>query len=118
MKSLASTVSRYIAEVPAARRPVIKKLRTLCKQNLIGYQECIDYGMPCYKRDGVVEVSFASQKNYIALYVQKGAVVEAFRDQLPAASIGKSCIRFANPDKIDFHILKQLLIKTTKSTSG
>jgi uncharacterized protein YdhG (YjbR/CyaY superfamily) len=92
-------VQTYIAEVPAERREAITKLRILCRHHLIGYEECIDYGMPCYKRDGVLDVSFASQKQYIALYIQKIATVEAFRDLLPTASIGKSCIRFANPNK-------------------
>jgi hypothetical protein len=38
-----------------------------------------------------------------------------FRDKLFASSIGKSCIRFTNPDKIDFEVLKQLLRRTAKS---
>jgi uncharacterized protein YdhG (YjbR/CyaY superfamily) len=115
MKSQAADVQTYIAEVPAERREAITKLRILCRHHLIGYEECIDYGMPCYKRDGVLDVSFASQKQYIALYIQKIATVEAFRDLLPTASIGKSCIRFANPNKIDFAVLKQLLRRTAKS---
>jgi len=115
MKSQATDVQTYIAEVPGERQAAIKKLRTLCKQNLVGYEECIEYGMPGYKRNGVLEVSFASQKQYIALYVQKNAVVEDFRGKLSAASIGKSCIRFTSPDKIDFEVLKRLLRKTAKS---
>jgi hypothetical protein len=38
-----------------------------------------------------------------------------FRDKLFASRIGKSCIRFTNPDKIDFEVLKQLLRRTAKS---
>ena len=115
MKSQAADVKTYIAEVPAERRAAIKKLRTLCKQNLVGYEECIEYGMPGYRRNGVLEVSFASQKQYIALYLQKTAVVEDFRDKLSAASIGKSCIRFTSPDKMDFEALGKLLRRTAES---
>ena len=115
MKSQAADVSSYIAEVPADRRAAIEKLRDLCKQKLAGYEECIDYGMLCYRRDGVVEISFASQKHYIALYVLKGAVVEEFRERLSAASIGKSCIRFTKPEHIDFGVITQLLVRTAKS---
>jgi len=115
VKSEASDVPTYIAEVPAKRRAAIKKLRLLCKQNLTGYAECIEYGMPCYKRNSVMEVSFASQKKYIAVYVHKTKVVEDFRDKLSAASIGKCCIRYTNPDKIDFEVLERLLRRTAKS---
>ena len=118
MQSKAADVKTYIAEVQAKRQAAIKKLRSLCRQNLIGYEECIAYGMPCYKRNGVAEVGFASQKQYIALYVMKAAVVEHFRGKLGASSIGKGCIRFTNPDKIDFEMLRELLRMNVKSKSA
>jgi len=47
----------------------------------------MDYGIPVYKRDGVMEVSFASQKQYIALYVLKQDVVERHRSKLSTCEI-------------------------------
>ena len=76
------------------------------------------YGLPGYKRNGIVEVAFAIQKQYIALYVMKKEVVDEFRGALSGASIGKGCIRFTKPDKIDFDVLKRLLRKTAKSKSA
>jgi uncharacterized protein YdhG (YjbR/CyaY superfamily) len=116
--SKAPDVQTYIAEVPAERRAAIQKLRSLCKQNLAGYEECIEYGMPCYKRNGVPEVGFASQKQYIALYVLKKDVVDEFRSALSASDIGKGCIRFRRPDKIDFEVLTRLLRRTADSKSA
>jgi uncharacterized protein YdhG (YjbR/CyaY superfamily) len=115
MISHAPDVQTYIAEVPAERRPVIEKLRSLCRNTLKGYEECIEYGMPCYKKDGVLEVSFANQKHYIALYVLKKDVVDEFRSSLPNTSIGKGCIRFNKPDAIDLDIVRQLLCRSVES---
>jgi uncharacterized protein YdhG (YjbR/CyaY superfamily) len=67
--------------------------------------------MPGYKRNGSLELSFASQKQYIALYV-KPTVVDEFRGALRAASIGKSCIRFSKPEQIDFAVIAELLRRT------
>ena len=117
MTSKATNVESYIAEAPAGRRAAIEKLRGLCRQNLAGYEECIEYGMPGYKRNGMLEVSFASQKQYISLYVMKKDVVDEFRSELPTASIGKGCIRFTKPDKIDFDVLNRLLRRTAESKS-
>ena len=114
----AANVSTYIADVPAAQQAAIKKLRDLCKQRLKGYEECIEYGIPGYKRKGVLEVSFASRKQYIALYVLKKDVVDEFRERLSASSIGKGCIRFGNPDRIDFKVVEQLLRRNAESNSG
>ena len=43
---------------------------------LTGYQEGMDYGLPCYKKGGVIEVGFASQKKYVALYILKEGVTQ------------------------------------------
>ena len=111
MISKATDVASYIEEAPAERRSALKKLRTLCKKNLPGYEEVIEFGMPGYKRNGSLEFSFASQKQYIALYA-KPALANEFRGELSAASIGKSCIRFRNPEEIDFEVIAKLLRRT------
>ena len=118
MTSKAASVASYLKEVPAERRPALQKLRRLCRQTLTGYRECMDYGLPGYKRAGSIEVSFASQKQYIALYVLKKDVVDEFRAALSAASIGKGCIRFSNPDQIDYEVLQRLLQRVAESTSA
>jgi uncharacterized protein YdhG (YjbR/CyaY superfamily) len=111
MTSKAADVASYIKELPADRRAAMEKLRGLCRQNLKGYEECMEYGMPGYKRNGALELSFASQKQYIALYM-KPDVVNEFRSALEAASIGKSCVRFSNPEKIDFATIAKMLQRT------
>lgn len=115
MISRARDVGAYIAEVPLERRAIIKKLRSLCRKNLKRYKECIEYGMPCYKKDGVLEMSFASQKQYITLYVLKKDVLDEFRPALSGASIGKGCVRFKNPEAFDFTVIEQLLLRNAKS---
>jgi uncharacterized protein YdhG (YjbR/CyaY superfamily) len=118
MTSKAPDVQTYIEQLPADRQPPIERLRSLCRENLAGYEECMEYGMPCYKRDGVIEVGFASQKQYISVYVLKKEVVDEFRGALSGASIGKGCIRFTKPDKIPFDVLSRLLRKNVRSKAS
>lgn len=47
------------------------------------------YGMPGYRRDSVIEVGFASQKQYISLYMLKQSVLDAHRAELAGLSVGK-----------------------------
>jgi uncharacterized protein YdhG (YjbR/CyaY superfamily) len=115
MQSKATSVAAYLDEVPAARRDQLTKLRDLCVKSLVGYEECMAYGMPCYKNNGTVEVAFASQKNYIAIYVAKQGVVDAFRGALAGAKIGKGCIRYSNAEKLDFEIINKVLRATRAS---
>ena len=91
------------------------KLRNLCVKVLRGYEESMEYGMPCYKRNGNIEVAYASQKNYISIYGLKKGVIDAHRALLVSANVGKGCIRYSKPEKLDFASLEKLLVATRES---
>lgn len=112
MQSTATTVDEYLETVPPERREALDRLRQLCRENLPGYEESMQYGMPSYSKDGTVEISFNSQKNYISFYVVKQDVMDRYRDQLQ--DCGKSCIRYRKPDQIDFEVVEKLLEGTAE----
>src|SRR5689334_10128914 len=107
MQSNAPDVATYLHHIPEHRVACLTALRQLCLDILVGYEEGMDYGMPCYKKNATIEVAFASQKNYIALYILKKAVLDAQRSKLQGLSVGKGCIRYSKPEKIDFIIVSQ-----------
>ncbi len=110
MKCDATTVEEYLADVPEERRPALEILRALCLDELAGYEEGMQYGMPSYSRDGsTIEVAFASQRNYISLYVLRESVIKANAHLLDGLSVGKGCIRFKRPDQIDPTVVRPLL---------
>ncbi len=116
MQSDANSVDQYLKEVPEARKEALTRLRDVCCETLTGYEESMAYGMPSYgKPDGEVEVAFASQKNYISLYILKQDGLDEFRDGLSGLCLGKGCIRYTKPEKIDFDIVQQLLAVTRDS---
>jgi uncharacterized protein YdhG (YjbR/CyaY superfamily) len=119
MQSTAKNVTGYLEEIPAERKPALAELRDLCRTTLTGFEESMTYGMPSYSRDGQVEVGFASQKNFIALYILKNDVVDAHRDLLKGkgVSLGKGCIRYSRPERIDFQIVERIL-KAAQESSG
>jgi len=118
MQSSAKTVPAYLKEVPPGRKAALKQLRALCRATLTGFKESMEYGGPCYSRDGVVEVGFASQKNFIGLYILRTDVMLAHRYMLniPGVTLGKGAIRYSKPEKIDFKVVEKLLKATVEST--
>lgn len=44
----------------------------------------MQYGGPCYSRNGEVELGFGSQKHFIGLYILRLDVLDAYRDLLTA----------------------------------
>ena len=65
--------------------------------------------MPAYSRDGITEIGWASQKQYISLYVPRGDVLDAHRGQLAHLSVGKGCIRYRSPAAVDFAVVRSKL---------
>jgi len=117
MKSEAKTVGDYLLEVPETRIQALNKLRQLCLKHLPKHEESMVYKMPSYKRDGQVEVAFASQKQHICVYILKHEVMLNNQEHLKGLNHGKGCIRFSNPDKIDYLLITDLLKQTIESDS-
>lgn len=118
MQSKAKTVTACLSEVSPERRSALKKLRALCRAALTGFEETMEYGGPCYKRDGIVEVGFASQKNFIGLYILRTDVMNTHKDRLKGrgVSVGKGAIRYSGPEKIDFDLVESMLRATLESS--
>jgi uncharacterized protein YdhG (YjbR/CyaY superfamily) len=114
VKSEAKDVATYLAGVPAERREAMTRLRSLYASAFKGCEETIDYGVPCYKRDGKMVAGFASQKQYIALYGM-GKVAERYSKELTGCSMGKGCIRFRRPEAIDFDLIQRMLKDKVKA---
>lgn len=118
VQSTAAHVDDYLAEVADDRRPTLAAIRQLCQEYLPGFEESMDYGMPCYARDGVVEFAFASQKHYISIYGMNLDALDPLRNEFVGAKFGKGCIRYTKPEKVNLEAVAKLLQATAASTSG
>ena len=105
VQSRAATVESYLAEVPADRRPIISRMRSLALRHLPGFDEKMEFGMPYYRGPGGRAIGFASQARYVAVYCS-GAAAERARQS--GLDVGKSCIRFHHPDQIDWAVVEDL----------
>ena len=137
MKSEASTPQAYIDQLPEDRRAPMQRLRQVILNNLPeGFQETMNYGMigyvvphqlypfgsHCDPKLPLPFLNIASQKNHIAfyhmgIYSNKGLMTwfqKAYADQVPTRlDMGKSCVRFKNPEHIPFSLLGELCAKMT-----
>lgn len=112
VQSSAANVDDYLAELPEERRAALTELRRLCRAELTGFAEVMAYGMPAYERDGVAEIAFANQKQYISFYLMRGDVREALAERLVGQDMGKGCLRFRKAAAVDFDLVRELLRAT------
>ncbi len=137
MQSKATTVEQYLAELPADRQKAMNELRKVIKKNLPkGFKEGMGYGNmgwsvphslypPGYHCTPELPLPFmgiASQKNFIAVYhmgvyadpkLYKWFVDEFAKAGVGKLDMGKSCIRFKNPEKIPYKLIGELASKIT-----
>jgi uncharacterized protein YdhG (YjbR/CyaY superfamily) len=117
MKNHSDPIETYIKTAPPDRQEALNKLRSLCKEILVDHKEKMAYNMPSYLRNDQVEVAFASQKNQICVYILIHEVMLANGDLLKDVNHGKGSIRFSDPDKIDYKLIRKLLIETMEADS-
>ncbi|MGB5500579.1 MAG: DUF1801 domain-containing protein [Maribacter sp.] len=115
MTSEAKTVNEYLTQVPEKRVEALQKIRKLCLQHLPNHEEDMVYKMPSYRRNNQVEVAFASQKQHICVYFLIHEVMLNNKERLAGLNHGKGCIRYANPDKIEYDLLIDFLKLTASS---
>lgn len=125
----------YISKVPAERKEAMTKLREVINENLPdGFEEMMNCGMigyvvphslypagyHCDTSQPLPFINIASQKNFIAFYhmgiYANEEVLKWFTAEYPnhvstKLDMGKSCIRFKNPEKIPFELLGELVSK-------
>jgi uncharacterized protein YdhG (YjbR/CyaY superfamily) len=107
----------YLAQIDEPRRSDIEAIDALIREEAPEIEPRIEYGMLVY--DPVA--SLASQKQYISLYVscetETGYLTEQYRDRLPKADVGKSCVRFKRLSDVDPDELRSL-VREAASLSG
>ena len=121
-----TTPAEYIAAVDEKRRPDIAALDALIRRHAPHLEPVIMGGMLGYGpfhyryasgREGdACTLALASNASYISLYCTAadadGFVAGRYVDQLPKASIGKSCVRFKRLADLDEKALVALIKQT------
>jgi uncharacterized protein YdhG (YjbR/CyaY superfamily) len=134
MQSAATTVTAYIAELPAERQAAIKAVRAVIRKNLPkGFAEQMQYGMigyvvphklypagyHCKPTDPLPFACLASQKNHMSLYLMTAygwpGMADWIKEQFAARGkkldMGKSCIRFKKLEDIPLDVIGEAIGK-------
>jgi uncharacterized protein YdhG (YjbR/CyaY superfamily) len=126
------THEEYIAAVEEKRRGDIQRLHDLIRATAPELEPTMEFGMLGYGKQGYtyasgrsgawMKIGVANNKQYISMYCcaadDEGYVAERYRDRLPNADIGKSCVRFKRLDDLDEGALKDLIKDCSKAGWG
>lgn len=125
MQSDATTVTQYLAELPADRRAALEAVRQTILAHLpAGYEEAMSYGMVTYQvplarhsdtynGQPLAYAGLASQKHHMAVYLIGIYMDDEARQRFEAAyratgkryDVGKSCVRFRKLDDLPLALI-------------
>lgn len=129
MRSEATTVEAYLAELPDDRREAIEAVRSVILENLPdGYVESMNWGMIAYEvpletypdtynKQPLAFAALASQKNYMAVYLTGIYISDEARDEFAKAyratgkrfDVGKSCVRFRKLEDLPLELIGETI---------
>jgi len=109
VQSKAASVDDWLDGLAPSDRPIFEQLRSACRQELVGWSERMQWGMPGYgPPDQDSAVSFNAQKRHIAFYVGPTAI-ERFHEQLAGIDCGKGCVRYRDAGQVDLALVRSML---------
>jgi len=133
VRSKASTVEQYLAELPDDQRADVESVRDMVLENLPeGYVETMRWGMityevpldtypDTYNGQPLMFLALAAQKRHLALYLTNVAFVPGGEERFKTRyletgkklDMGRSCLRFKTADDL----ATDLVAETIRSTS-
>ena len=110
------TVQDYLGELTPERRAALETLRSVVFQVAPDAVETMRYGMPAYDVGDRELCLFASQKQYVSLYLDP-SIVEKYRGELGGLNLGKSCVRFRKLEKLPLETIERMLQEVAQAGS-
>ncbi len=129
MRSEATTVEAYLAELEPPRRAAMEAVRDLILQHLpAGYVEAMRWGMISYEvplsvypgtynGQPLSYVALASQRRYMSLYLMAIYGDEVLRERFESAyratgkrmDVGRSCVRFRSLEGLPLDLIGEMI---------
>ena len=133
MRSEASTVDAYLAELADDRREAIEAVRSEILTNLpAGIVETMNWGMICYEvpletypdtynGKPLMFAALASQKNHMAVYLttvyasedEKAWFEAEYRATGKKLDMGKSCVRFKKLEQLPVELIGEVMRRSS-----
>jgi uncharacterized protein YdhG (YjbR/CyaY superfamily) len=102
-------IDAYLAKVPEPHRSTLRTVRSTIRAILPDAQECIAYGVPAYKVDGVGVAGFSAYKNHCSYFPMSGSVFSAMPDDVAKYTITKGALHFAVDKPLPATLIRKLI---------
>ena len=106
-----NTIDEYLKTVTADRRKALERLRMTIRSIIPKVEECISYGMPAFRLNGVVIAGFVATRKGCSYFPFSGRTLTTLADDVRSFEQTKGSLHF-DPEKPLPVALVRKLIKT------
>ena len=103
------TIDEYLATVKPEQRAALEKLRKTINSIAPDAEECISYGMPAFRWQGVVVAGFVAAAKHCSYFPMSGSVVKALAKDLKAYDTSPGTIRFQIDKPLSIALVRKLM---------
>jgi uncharacterized protein YdhG (YjbR/CyaY superfamily) len=104
-------VDQFFLQYPEPQLQTLLKVRDLIMEIVPDAEQCIYYGIPTFKVDGVPVAAIAGAKNHCSYYPHSGFILDKIPEVVAKYEMTKGALHFA----IDKPLPKTLLRKLIKA---
>lgn len=108
MPAKPTTIDEYLASLGADKRAALEQLRQTIRSAAPKAEECISYGVPAFRQDGML-VGFGAGAKHCSLFLMNGHTVDAYGDLLAGYDTSKGTIRFTPDRPLPATLVKKLV---------
>jgi uncharacterized protein YdhG (YjbR/CyaY superfamily) len=102
------TIDDYLATVNDSQRAALERLRKTIRAAAPKAEECISYGIPAYRLNGML-VGFGATAKHCAFYLMSSSTVDAHKTELKRYDISKGAIRFQPDHPLPAGLVRKLV---------
>jgi uncharacterized protein YdhG (YjbR/CyaY superfamily) len=107
-KTKVKTIDEYLAALSDDQRAALDKLRKTIRAAAPGAEECISYGLPAFRLNGVL-VAFGARANHCAFYPMSASTVAAYKDELTGYETSTGTIRFQPDNPLPAALVRRMV---------
>ncbi|HUE71555.1 MAG TPA: DUF1801 domain-containing protein [Pirellulaceae bacterium] len=108
MTTKPTTIDEYLAGLGDKERKALDKLRRAIRAAVPQPKECISYGIPAFRLDGML-VGFGASKKHCSFFLMSGSTVDDHQELLENYDTSKGTIRFPAAKPLPIALVKKLV---------
>jgi len=117
MAAKPKTIDEYLDTVKDDQRVALEKLRKTIKAAAPEAEECISYGVPAFRQNGML-VGFGATANHCSFFLMNGSTVEAHKEELQNYDTSKGTIRFPADKPLPVALVRKLVKARIAENAG